>query len=245
MSEAEPVDVAAEPFRANPETRLDRADVAGFHNDVFEREHAVRVDVADLAPGEGDEPWGAIDQVTGLKNALLDSRRCRDELEGRAGLVGVLNDPVPPRVIGRLVEDVRIERRVVRQREDLTRARIHDDGGASGRVVLLDARPQLPLDDVLEVLIDRELDRVTGRSRPLLARATRVAPRVHLEDQQAFLASNAAIVCRFDTAQTDVAGTDEPERVCKEGSVRVVAPALFVEHDAGQFQPGNARGSFR
>ena len=57
VSEAEPVDVAAEPFRANPETRLDRADVAGFHNDVFEREHAVRVDVADrLRPGKVMNP---------------------------------------------------------------------------------------------------------------------------------------------------------------------------------------------
>ena len=49
------------------------------------------------AAGEGDEAGGAVDQIVGLENALFDRGRRRDDLEGRARLVDVLNRPVPPR----------------------------------------------------------------------------------------------------------------------------------------------------
>ena len=81
---------------------------------------------------------------------------------------------------------VRVERRLVRHREDLAGVRVHDDGGAALRAVLDDAGVQLALGDVLQVLVDGQLDGRSGGRRPLEA-AERVAPRVGLDEHRARL----------------------------------------------------------
>ena len=50
----------------------------------------------------------------------------------------------------------------VGEREDLAGRRIHDDDRTAGRAVFLDAVLQLSLGDVLQVLIDRQLERRAG-----------------------------------------------------------------------------------
>ena len=77
------------------------------------------MDVVDrLAPGELDPPWSAINEVGRAKHSLFQRSRCRHQLERGPGFIDVLDDPVLPMLRAGLVVRVRIERRIVRERQD-------------------------------------------------------------------------------------------------------------------------------
>ena len=115
---------------------------------------------------------------------------------------------------------------------------IHDDHAAAGGMVLEEAGVQLALGDVLQVLVDRQLDRRPGRRRPLET-IERVAARVGVNEDLAFLAANLRVVGRLDTAQTLVVQADEPEEVRRELGVGIVAAALLEEADAFEIERGD------
>ena len=74
------------------------------------------------------------------------------------------------------------------------------------------AGAQLALGDVLQILIDRQLERRTGGRRPLHA-AERVPPRIGLDQDRAGLAPDERVVRPLDAAETDVVHPDIAEHV--------------------------------
>ncbi len=101
-----------------------------------------------------------------------------------------------------------------------------------------DAGVQLALGDVLQVFVDRQLDRRPGSRRPLEA-IERVAARVGVDEDLAFLAANLRVVGRLDAAQALVVQADEPEEVRRELGVGIVAAALLEEADAFEIESGD------
>ena len=239
LAEAEPGDVAAEALGAEPHPHPDRPDVARLRDDVDERQRAVRVHVADDPIAEHDEPGRAVDLIGRRDHPLFDRRRRGDDFERGSRLVQILDGAVAPRGdVGR-VEDIRVERRPVRQREDLAGVRLHDDGGAAGGRVLFDADAQLAIRDVLQVLVDGELEPVAGRRRALLARRHGVPARVGLEQHLAFAAADARVERGFEPGQTLV-HADVAEHVRRELFLRVVPPAFLEEQDAPKVERPDA-----
>ena len=113
--------------------------------------------------------------------------------------------------------------------------RIHDDGAAAGRAVGHDAGVELALDDVLQVLVDRQLDGRADRRRPLEP-AERVPFRVRLHEDAAALAADAGIVGGLETAQAVVVDADVAEHVRPELLVGIEALVLLHEPDAVEIQ---------
>ena len=60
---------------------------------------------------------------------------------------------------------VGIEGRIIRHRQNLAGARIHDDRASAGRLVLDNAGVELLFGDVLQILIGGQFERRTGRRR--------------------------------------------------------------------------------
>ena len=82
-----------------------------------------------------------------------------------------------------------------------------------------DAGAQLALGDVLQVLVDRQLERRARRRRPLDA-AERLPPRVGLDEHRAGAAADERVVGRLDAAQADVVDADVAEHVRRQILVR-------------------------
>ena len=135
----------------------DRADVGRLGEDVGHGQRpaaAALVRLVDRAVGHLDrrpdrELRARRDQP------LLQRAGDRERLERRAGLVGEADRAVLARVLGRLVDVVRVDARPVGHREDLAVARVHHDGGRAARLVEL---PDLG-EDRLRALLDRGVDR--------------------------------------------------------------------------------------
>ena len=104
----------------------------------------------------------------------------------------------------------------------------------------LDAAPQLALGDVLQVLVDRQLERRAGGRRPLDA-AERVARGVGLD--RAPCPRGRGSACRRSPRcrRGRVVDADVAEHVRGELPVRVEAPALLHEADAFELQVGDTR----
>ncbi len=177
-----------------------------------------------------------VDEIGDLEDAFLEGRRRGHDLERRARLVDVLNRPVALLVVSGLLDRVGIERRVTREREDFSRVRIHDDGGAAGRAIGFHTGRQLALSDVLQVQIERELDGRTRGRRLLNARIHALSARVHLEQHAPRAAPNDAVVSTFDTAEPFIVDTDEAEYVRGQFQFRVIAARPRDDANAGQLQ---------
>ena len=178
---------------------------------------------------------------SGLTDALFERRRCGHELERRAGLVEVLHRAIAAGVLLREVVLIGIERRPAGHREDLAAVRIHHDGGAAIGARRLDAGPQLALDDVLQVLVDRQLERCAGRGRSLEP-AEGVAARIGLHQDLALAPAHRLVVGRLDAVQADVVDADVAEQLRGELAVRIEALALFHEADALELEGGDPLG---
>jgi hypothetical protein len=79
--------------------------------------------------------------------------------------------------------------------------------------VFIDAGAQLPLQDVLEVLVDRQFDRIAGGRRALFPRGTGFAPGIDLQNETAVSASDPRVVRRLDPGKALVVDAYETERV--------------------------------
>ncbi len=157
------------------------------------------MDVFDDPRAETDFSAGHVDDVVDADDVLFERRARRHDLERRAGLVEVLHSAIAA-MLGRCArERIRVERRLVRQREDLARLRRHDQHGAARGAIADDRLAQLALGDVLQVLVDRQLDRCAG-CRRTLETAERAAARVGLVEQLALLAADLAVVGGLDAA---------------------------------------------
>ena len=126
--------------------------------------------VVDLARAEGDVTRVAVDEIGGADQAFFDRRRRGDDLERRAGLVGVLDRPVAASDQVGAAELVRVEGRPVRKREDFAGLRLHDDRRAARGLVLLD-----PGRSSRSAMNCRYLSIVSSRLAPAVGRAPRAS----------------------------------------------------------------------
>jgi hypothetical protein len=98
-------------------------------------------------------------------------------------------------------------------------------------IALEDTGLQLALDDVLEIEIDRQLDRRAGSRRLLDARLQPVVARIPLDQNPAFVAANLRVVRRFDPAQPRVLVADKSQHVRAQVEVGVIPARLADEDD--------------
>ena len=115
--------------------------------------------------------------VAGVDGVLFERGAGGDDLERRSRLVQILDRAIAAQLFARVAIGVRIEVGRVGERQDLAGARIHDDRRAAGRAARLHAGAQLALGDVLQVLVDRQLERRARGRRPLDAAERRAAAR--------------------------------------------------------------------
>jgi hypothetical protein len=149
-----------------------------------------------------------------------------------------------PNQLVELPIDVRIEGRGVRHRQNLAGSRIHDDGASTPRVIAGDAGFELTLGHVLEVLVDRQLERRSG-GRRMFDSAERMAAGVGLDEHRPGLAANLCVVCRLDATQARVVDPDVTEQVRRQLLVRIEPAILLHETDAVQIQRTHAPGLLR
>src|SRR5262245_33676972 len=162
MPEAESLHIAAQTLGADPETDLDRADVARLDDDVSERKDAVVIAsilAYDVGRSEAQLTRVGVDERRGRHHVLFERGGGRDDFEGRTWLVEILDGTIAPVGLVEFAVDVRIERRLIGHREDLAGVRAQDDGAPAGGAILEHALVQLPFGYVLQVLVDRQLDR--------------------------------------------------------------------------------------
>src|SRR5262249_45012959 len=216
-------------------------DVAGHHDHLSERQDAVVVAgvLADDARPDLNAARTGVDVRLRRHDLLFECRRNGHDLERRSRLVQILNGAITPTALVVFAIRVRIERRLVRHRENLAGARVHDDDGAAGRAVVQDALMQLALGDVLEILVDGQLDGRTGCRRTLEA-AERMSPRVGLNEDRPLLAADLRIVGVLEAAQAGVVDSHIPEEVRGELLVRIETPALLDEADPLEVERGDA-----
>lgn len=101
--------------------------------------------------------------------ALVDRQRDDERLDRRAGLERVDHRAVAQLLAGESRAVVRVERRIVREREDFAVLRIEHDDAAGHRVVLEHGGLQLAERELLDAPVDRQLDRravLRGHERP-------------------------------------------------------------------------------
>ncbi len=171
----------------------------------------------------------------GRQHLLLDRRRGGDGLEGRSRLVDVGDGAVAAMLLVEVAVGVRVERRGARHREHLAGPRIHHDGDAAAGAMLGDAGGQFAFDDVLERRVERELQRRTGRWRPVDA-VEDVAARIHEHQCLSVLAADCLVVFLLEAAEPDVVDADVAEHRRQELPVRIEAAALGGEADAVEVQ---------
>src|SRR5262249_46937266 len=132
-SESEPADVVVEVGVLETQADLDGADVARVLEDLGGAEDAERLVIAYRRSAHTYRSHLAVEQIAGMDQVLLERRGHRDDLECRAGLVGVDDRAVLASLRLRLAGPVRVVGRLVGQRQDVAVVRIHDDDAAAGR----------------------------------------------------------------------------------------------------------------
>ena len=178
-------------------------------------------------------------QVVRAHHLLFQRGAGRDDLEGGARLVQILDGAVAAPGVGGLAEGVRVERRVAGKSQQLARERIHHHGGCTGRAAPLHALPQLALDDVLHLLVDGQLERGAGRGLPLGA-AEGATLGVHVDEDGAGPALDRRVVGGLDAAQPDVVDAHVPEHVRGQRLVGVEARFSFRNPTPPSSQLGHA-----
>ena len=126
---------------------------------------------------------------------------------------------------------VGIVSRIIRQRENLSRIRIHHDRGAAARVFRLDARLQFPLRNVLHPLVDGERQRDARLRRRIHVRIEAAVLHVHHEPLGTIVAPQHLIERPLDAGRALFILIDGAQNVGRHLAFRIVALALGVECD--------------
>ena len=114
------------------------------------RQRPIVVRVVDDPRSESDSSPGDIDDLVRVDDPFLESCTGRHDLERGTRLVKVLHGPVAPLLHRSGRERIRIERRFIGQRENLSGPGVHDDDGPAGRPVACDRIMKLALGHVLQ-----------------------------------------------------------------------------------------------
>ena len=180
-----------------------------------------------------------VDDLFNIEHPLFEGGRRSHDFECGSRLVDVLRRPVATVRLRRKREVVRVERRLVRQRQNLSRQRVHHHDTAAGRVVFTDGGAQLALGDVLDVLVDCQFERHPGGRRPLDPAEGPIVG-VGLHEQPSGQASDFLVVSRFETVQPLVVDAHVSEQMRGQFLVRIEAPVLLDETDALQIEFADA-----
>ena len=114
LAKAERANVVVKFGGAQAQAHLNGADVAGICQDLRNGQIPVCLVVANAMPGDVDRAILAIDHFIRIRNALIDGRRQRHDLEDRPRLIQRARGAVHARLGIAILGGVRIERRPVR-----------------------------------------------------------------------------------------------------------------------------------
>ena len=183
-------------------------------------------------------------EIVVFPTRIFERDRSGHDFERRAGLVGVGDGPVAPRVGGVAAVLVRIEGGRRRHREDLAVRGIEQDEDARTRLGLGNRRGQLALSRELNSGVERDEEGIAflgELARRSLGFAVGRAARVGQGDDLARLSPDCPVVEVLETSQAAVVGSDVAEHVCRQAPLRVDAPGLGDEVDSGDL-PGSHAG---
>jgi hypothetical protein len=160
---------------------------------------------------------------------MLDRRRRADDLEGRSGLEHVLDRPIATRLGGVLAHG--IDRRSVRERQNLPGLGIQENRGGCLGTGFLHGAVELTLDDVLEHEIDRQDDIVAPLGRRAEELQEHRAPSVAGCQVFRRVALELVVEGALDALESLLVDVGEPDDVCAERALRIEAFRLFLEVD--------------
>ncbi len=213
LAEPESSNVATEPLGAQPQPHDDGTDVARLHNDVIEGQRfAVDSHVRHRGAPHPDRSRADVKQLVPSRDSFFEGGRRGHQLEGRPRFVDVLNGPIPARTGIGGGKHVGVERGPVGHRQHLAGVWRHHDNRSRLSAVLLYGPPELSLGDVLQVGIERELERGTRR-RGSLQPAEGSTPGISLDKDLPGTSGDLVVIGRLDPAQPLVVDTDVAEDV--------------------------------
>ncbi len=198
--------------------------------------------VVKKAPAHARDTVLAIDRLVGFDRPGRQGRGHRERFHGRARLEAVNDGSVAAvrrRVFGRLV---RVERGIVRKREDLPGRGIHHHDASAARLERAHAQRELSLCDVLNRFVDRE-HHALPLHRPVILHVVReddmaatVADRFHASIRTA----KSILVGELDAFDASSIDVRKAQQMRREVAVRVVATCLGRQLEARDVELANA-----
>ena len=193
--------------------------------------------------GHLDDAILAVEAVGGTSDAFLESRRRQDDLERGAGLEGIGDRAVAPLIVRRRREGVRIEGGADGERQDLARARIHQDGHGGLRAGPSPGRLHLPFGDVLERGVDGQHHPLAGDGRLEHRRGpSHLAVRVATDEGLPLHARQQRVPGLLHARQPLAVDALEADGVGGQLTVRVEAQALRDEAEGRLLEIANGLG---
>src|SRR5438093_7681655 len=143
----------------------------------------------------------AIDEVCGSGHTFFNSRCHGYNLECRTRLVGLTDGTITPGLGGVARVLIRIEGRIIRHPEDLTRGRRHGDDRDSFWPRLDCGSHNLFFENVLNIFVDCR-DQIRSRRRRLFEAVETSAAGISQNNRPAGLTANAPVVPVFQPPHT-------------------------------------------
>ena len=226
MTKPKGADVIVKFRGAEPQRDFDRADVARLRQDVRDAQQAERLMVANAVPRHVHRAVFAIENFRRARDALIERRRQRDQLERRPRLIQRSHRAVHTCFRWCFAGGVGIELRPIRQREDLAAVRIYHHHAAGDGVRLGDGRAELSFGDVLDSFIQRK-NHVRAAFALRFAAVKPALPRVGHHDDLFALAADLAVQLVFDSTQALLIEIDEAQHMRRQVALRV-EPLIFL-----------------
>ena len=181
---------------------------------------------------------GDPERRVGVRLPLVHDGRQRHELARRSRLEHVRQRAVPAVRVGGGGRLVGIEGRCRREREDLARARVHDDDGAAVRLGLRHSLRDRLLRHVLDVAVEGESHGGAGRRLGQRVRARRDHPTAGsaLEGLRPRSPRELLLVGVLDPAEAAAVAAHEADDVRSEVACRIDATRRRLAEDPGQPQ---------
>ena len=201
FSKTHAVDVTCKSFVAKSQPKLNGADIRRLLHDLFDRQKAEWLVVVNRPAKYDNRTHLAIDDVCGSCHTFFNSRCHGYNLECRTRLVGLTDGTITPGLGGVARVLIRIEGRIIRHPEDLTRGRRHGDDRDSFWPRLDCGSHNLFFENVLNIFVDCRDEIRSGRRRLFEAVETSAAG-ISQNNRPAGLTANASVVPVFQSPHT-------------------------------------------
>ena len=191
-------------------------------------------------------PGGGVDDRLRTHLARIERGGNGERLQRRSGLERIDQRAIAHVVAGSPLAIVRIERRPVRQSQNLAGLGVEHDQRAGPRLVHLDRGLELAEGQVLQPAVDRERE-IAAFLRRAYARhiLDDLAPAIDDHAPASRVSAQPALLRQLDAFLTDVAVAGEPDDLAHHFAARVIAPVLVFVVNAVDLQCCDVRSRLR